>query len=80
MYTYVLFTYNLFFYNFYSSLNVCMGKSYNLDVFFMLSQVWLGKTLQKLDSLLLGVCQEFKDEGYINVSLKSLSYEMTHYF
>lgn len=30
-------------------------------------EVWLGKTLQKLDSLLLGVCQEFKDEGYINV-------------
>ncbi|GMY15915.1 isoform 3 of syndetin, partial [Fagus crenata] len=30
-------------------------------------EVWLGKTLQKLDSLLLGVCQEFKEEGYITV-------------
>ncbi|TQE13306.1 hypothetical protein C1H46_001113 [Malus baccata] len=29
--------------------------------------VWLGKTLQKLDSLLLGVCQEFNEEGYITV-------------
>ncbi|PON55339.1 Vacuolar protein sorting-associated protein 54, N-terminal [Parasponia andersonii] len=28
---------------------------------------WLGRTLQKLDSLLLGVCQEFKEEGYITV-------------
>ncbi|KAK9279860.1 hypothetical protein L1049_013542 [Liquidambar formosana] len=28
-------------------------------------EVWLGKTLQKLDSLLLGVCQEFKEESYI---------------
>ncbi|KAF2300702.1 hypothetical protein GH714_015223 [Hevea brasiliensis] len=30
-------------------------------------EVWLGRTLQKLDSLLLGVCQEFKEESYINV-------------
>lgn len=30
-------------------------------------EVWLGRTLQKLDSLLLGVCQEFKEEAYINV-------------
>ncbi|XP_059429795.1 uncharacterized protein LOC132163502 isoform X2 [Corylus avellana] len=30
-------------------------------------EVWLGKTLQKLDSLLLGVCQEFKEEGYLTV-------------
>lgn len=30
-------------------------------------EVWLGRTLQKLDSLLLGVCQEFKEEGYITV-------------
>ncbi|KAM1309939.1 hypothetical protein ACFX13_006718 [Malus domestica] len=30
-------------------------------------EVWLGKTLQKLDSLLLGVCQEFNEEGYITV-------------
>ncbi|XP_052194607.1 uncharacterized protein LOC127802681 isoform X2 [Diospyros lotus] len=30
-------------------------------------EVWLGKTLQKLDSLLLGVCQEFKEQGYITV-------------
>ncbi|RVX20103.1 hypothetical protein CK203_004738 [Vitis vinifera] len=43
-------------------------------------EVWLGKTLQKLDSLLLGVCQEFKDEGYINVSISSLSCETNCYF
>ncbi|KAA8544155.1 hypothetical protein F0562_022209 [Nyssa sinensis] len=30
-------------------------------------EVWLGRTLQKLDSLLLGVCQDFKGEGYITV-------------
>ncbi|KAI3417268.1 uncharacterized protein J3R85_014534 [Psidium guajava] len=30
-------------------------------------EVWLGKTLQKLDSLLLGLCQEFKEEGYLTV-------------
>ncbi|RDX80237.1 Syndetin, partial [Mucuna pruriens] len=30
-------------------------------------EVWLGKTLQKLDALLLGVCQEFKEDGYITV-------------
>ncbi|CAL5426428.1 unnamed protein product [Camellia sinensis] len=30
-------------------------------------EVWLGKTLQKLDSLLLGVCQDFKEDGYITV-------------
>lgn len=30
-------------------------------------EVWLGKTLQKLDSLLLGVCQDFKKESYITV-------------
>ncbi|XP_050137738.1 uncharacterized protein LOC126614195 isoform X1 [Malus sylvestris] len=30
-------------------------------------EVWLGKTLQKLDSLLIGVCQEFNEEGYITV-------------
>ncbi|XP_057484073.1 uncharacterized protein LOC130770604 isoform X1 [Actinidia eriantha] len=30
-------------------------------------EVWLGKTLQKLDSLLLGVCQDFKEEGYLTV-------------
>ncbi|KAL6204913.1 hypothetical protein ACLB2K_022180 [Fragaria x ananassa] len=30
-------------------------------------EVWLGQTLQKLDSLLLGVCQKFKEEGYITV-------------
>uniref|UniRef100_A0A5B7BLV1 Putative syndetin isoform X1 n=1 Tax=Davidia involucrata TaxID=16924 RepID=A0A5B7BLV1_DAVIN len=30
-------------------------------------EVWLGRTLQKLDSLLLGVCQDFKEEGYITV-------------
>ncbi|KAJ8642936.1 hypothetical protein MRB53_004684 [Persea americana] len=28
---------------------------------------WLAKTIQKLDSLLLGVCQEFKEESYITV-------------
>ncbi|KAK3010468.1 hypothetical protein RJ639_013020 [Escallonia herrerae] len=30
-------------------------------------EVWLGKTLQKLDSLLLGVCQDFKEEAYITL-------------
>ncbi|KAF5194478.1 Syndetin [Thalictrum thalictroides] len=30
-------------------------------------EVWLAKTLQKLDSLLLGVCQEFQQEKYITV-------------
>ncbi|XP_077225911.1 coiled-coil protein isoform X2 [Tasmannia lanceolata] len=30
-------------------------------------EVWLAKTLQKLDSLLLGVCQEFKEESYVTV-------------
>ncbi|KAE9620591.1 hypothetical protein Lal_00019965 [Lupinus albus] len=30
-------------------------------------EVWLGITLQKLDALLLGVCQEFKEDGYITV-------------
>ncbi|XP_054812023.1 LOW QUALITY PROTEIN: uncharacterized protein LOC129313133 [Prosopis cineraria] len=30
-------------------------------------EVWLGKTLQKLDALLLGVCQEFKEDSYLTV-------------
>ncbi|KAK6926688.1 Syndetin, C-terminal [Dillenia turbinata] len=30
-------------------------------------EVWLGKTLQKLDLLLLTVCQGFKEEDYLNV-------------
>ncbi|XP_010557376.1 PREDICTED: syndetin-like isoform X1 [Tarenaya hassleriana] len=30
-------------------------------------EVWLGRTLHKLDSLLLGVCQEFKEESYLMV-------------
>ncbi|WCJ41648.1 Syndetin [Euphorbia peplus] len=30
-------------------------------------EVWLARTLQKLDSLLLGVCQEFKKENYLTV-------------
>lgn len=30
-------------------------------------EVWLAKTLQKLDSLLLGVCQDFKEESYVTV-------------
>ncbi|KAL8130099.1 hypothetical protein V2J09_019254 [Rumex salicifolius] len=30
-------------------------------------EVWLGKTLQKLDSLLVQVCQEFKEDKYITV-------------
>ncbi|CAN7018207.1 unnamed protein product [Brassica oleracea var. botrytis] len=29
--------------------------------------VWLGRTLHKLDSLLLGVCQEFKEDSYVMV-------------
>ncbi|KAL8503524.1 hypothetical protein ACS0TY_022308 [Phlomoides rotata] len=32
------------------------------------TKVWLGKTLQKLDSLLLEVCQNFKEDGYLTVS------------
>lgn len=42
-------------------------------------QVWLGKTLQKLDSLLLGVCQEFKKEAYINVSISSSNEDLDHF-
>ncbi|XP_021729850.1 syndetin-like isoform X2 [Chenopodium quinoa] len=30
-------------------------------------EVWLGNTLQKLDSLLLQVCQDFKEEKYVTV-------------
>ncbi|CAA7013352.1 unnamed protein product [Microthlaspi erraticum] len=30
-------------------------------------EVWLGRTLHKLDSLLLGVCQEFKEDSYLMV-------------
>lgn len=30
-------------------------------------EVWLGRTLQKLDALLLDVCQEFKDDDYLTV-------------
>ncbi|KAK6163455.1 hypothetical protein DH2020_000319 [Rehmannia glutinosa] len=30
-------------------------------------EVWLGKTLQKLDSLLLEVCRDFKEDGYLTV-------------
>ncbi|XP_042043080.1 syndetin-like [Salvia splendens] len=30
-------------------------------------EVWLGKTLQNLDSLLLEVCQDFKEDGYLTV-------------
>ncbi|KAK1409966.1 hypothetical protein QVD17_36497 [Tagetes erecta] len=30
-------------------------------------EIWLGKTLQKLDSLLLGVCQEFKETSFLTV-------------
>ncbi|XP_073267320.1 uncharacterized protein [Populus alba] len=30
-------------------------------------EVWLGRTLQKLDALLLGVCEDFKEESYITV-------------
>ncbi|KAL9270913.1 Syndetin-like protein [Drosera capensis] len=34
-------------------------------------EVWLGKTLQKLDALLLQVCQKFVEEKYITVSISS---------
>ncbi|KAL7153983.1 hypothetical protein ABFS83_04G204600 [Erythranthe nasuta] len=30
-------------------------------------EVWLGKALQKLDSLLLEVCQDFKEDGFLTV-------------
>ncbi|KAG8488577.1 hypothetical protein CXB51_016514 [Gossypium anomalum] len=33
-------------------------------------EFWLGRALQKLDSLLLGVCQEFKEEGYLTILLR----------
>ena len=32
-------------------------------------QAWLARTLQKLDSLLLGVCQMFNEESYVTVSI-----------
>lgn len=32
-------------------------------------QAWLVRTIQKLDSHLLGVCQTFKEESYITVSI-----------
>ncbi|GER39709.1 coiled-coil domain-containing protein 132 [Striga asiatica] len=34
-------------------------------------EVWLGRTLQKLDSLVLEVCRDFKEDGYLTVSSKS---------
>jgi hypothetical protein len=33
------------------------------------SQAWLAWTIQKLDAHLLGVCQIFNEENYLNVSL-----------
>lgn len=42
-------------------------------------QVWLGKTLQKLDSLLLEVCQDFKEDGYLTVSSRLALYNMNNY-
>ncbi|KAJ0260158.1 DUF2451 domain-containing protein [Hirschfeldia incana] len=30
-------------------------------------EVWLGRTLRKLDSLLMGVCQEFEEDSYVMV-------------
>ncbi|GJU37611.1 syndetin-like protein isoform X1 [Tanacetum coccineum] len=30
-------------------------------------EIWLGRTLQKLDSLLLGVCQDFKEISFLTV-------------
>ncbi|XP_024961276.1 syndetin-like isoform X1 [Cynara cardunculus var. scolymus] len=30
-------------------------------------EIWLGKALQKLDSLLLGVCQDFKETSFLTV-------------
>ncbi|KAL4577005.1 hypothetical protein LXL04_013106 [Taraxacum kok-saghyz] len=30
-------------------------------------EIWLGRTLQKLDSLLLGVCQDFKETSFLTV-------------
>ncbi|KAL4591638.1 hypothetical protein LXL04_004608 [Taraxacum kok-saghyz] len=30
-------------------------------------EIWLGKTLQKLDSLLLGVCRDFKETSFVTV-------------
>jgi hypothetical protein len=32
-------------------------------------QAWLARTIQKLDSRLLGVCQTFSEESYLTVSI-----------
>lgn len=59
-----------------------MTVTYNLSAppTKLIMQVWLGKTLQKLDSLLLGVCQEFKEEGYLTVSILFFCCEVNYYF
>lgn len=36
---------------------------------FLYFQAWLAKTIQKLDLLLLGICQAFKEENYITVRI-----------
>ncbi|XP_041993947.1 syndetin-like isoform X1 [Salvia splendens] len=42
--------------------NLSAVQEMSLDI-----EVWLGKTLQKLDSILLEVCQDFKEDGYLTV-------------
>ncbi|KAJ4970113.1 hypothetical protein NE237_003212 [Protea cynaroides] len=62
--------------NFFKAFQVLSEYLQILDSFSELSAIqemsrgveaWLAKTLQKLDSVLLGVCQEFKEESYITV-------------
>jgi hypothetical protein len=43
------------------------------DISALTMQAWLARTLQKLDTHLLGVCQMFDEENYLTVSvLKNL--------
>ncbi|XP_023537423.1 syndetin-like [Cucurbita pepo subsp. pepo] len=62
--------------NYYKAFQVLSEYLQLLDSFSELSviqemsrgvEVWLGRTLQKLDLLLIEVCQEFKKEGYLTV-------------
>ncbi|KAL0534185.1 hypothetical protein IC582_028469 [Cucumis melo] len=62
--------------NYYKAFQVLSEYLQLLDSFSELSviqemsrgvEIWLGRTLQKLDSLLIEVCQEFKKEAYLTV-------------
>jgi hypothetical protein len=39
------------------------------DISALIMQAWLARTLQKLDTHLLGVCQMFDEENYLTVSV-----------